>query len=37
MLPPFEMHDRSLIKILSIRVADVDVRRVGWRIRGRKL
>ena len=36
-LPPVESMPIELTKILSIRVADVAVTRVGCRIRGRKL
>ena len=36
MFPPFEKQVRSLIRILSMRVADFEVTRVGCRIRGLK-
>ena len=37
MFPPLEEHAKSLIKILSINVAELDVSLVGYRMSGRKL
>ena len=34
MLPPLEQQERSLVKMLSIRVAELFVRREGCNIRG---